>query len=293
VTDSTVLRLDGGLSTALEANGHSIGGSLWTGELLLSNPDAVTDAHRQFVEAGADIIITGSYQLSFEGGRLAGWTDDETERALRNSTTAARLAADEGTLVAASIGPYGAFLNDGSEFRGGYGVTDSVLRDFHDRRLDVLLSTQPDLFAIETMPDIGEVRVILDLLNSKDADIPFWVSFTVSAPSLVSGGGTFADACALVAEYPAAIAVGINCSPLTVVTPSLESLESELPFVVHPNAGQQWDSGSMSWTGEPVFATAGHIDHWVALGARIVGGCCGYGPAVYDRNERDGGTGEH
>jgi homocysteine S-methyltransferase len=293
MTDTRVFALDGGLSTALEAQGLVIDGALWTGELLLTNPEAVTSAHRSFVDAGADIIITGSYQVSFEGGRLVGWTDDDTERALRNSTTAARLAADEGTLVAASIGPYGAFLNDGSEFRGNYGVADSVLRDFHDRRLDVLLATQPDLFAVETMPDLGEVRVILDLLKSKDAEIPFWVSFTVSAPSRVSGGGTFADACALVAEYPAAIAVGINCSPLKVITPSLESVDAELPFVVYPNAGQRWDPGSMSWTGESEFLTVGHVDHWVALGARIVGGCCGYGPAVYDMNKAEGAASEH
>ena len=196
MTADEFLVLDGGLSTALEANGHSVGGSLWTGELLLSNPDAVTEAHRQFIDAGSDIIITGSYQLSFEGGRRAGWTDDETERALRNSTTAARLATDEGTLVAASIGPYGAFLNDGSEFRGNYGVPDSALREFHDRRLDVLLATEPDLLALETMPDVNEVRVIIDLIGSKGSPVPFWVSYTVATPGQVSGGGAFADACA-------------------------------------------------------------------------------------------------
>ena len=273
-----MLVLDGGLSTALEANGHSVSGSLWTGELLLSNPDAVTEAHRQFVDAGADIIITGSYQLSFEGGRRAGWTDDDTERALRNSTTAARLAADEGTLVAASVGPYGAFLNDGSEFRGNYGVSDSVVREFHDRRLDVLLATEPDLLALETMPDLDEVRVILELMDSKDTTIPLWVSFTIATPGQISGGGTFAEACVLVSEHPDSIAVGINCSPIDIVTPTLESVAVDLPFVMYPNAGQKWDSDSMSWSGEPVFLTSEHVAEWVALGARIVGGCCGYGP---------------
>lgn len=280
MTADEVLVLDGGLSTALEANGHSVGESLWTGELLLSNPDAVTEAHRQFVDAGADIIITGSYQLSFEGGRRAGWTDDDTERALRNSTTAARLAADEGTLVAASVGPYGAFLNDGSEFRGNYGVSDSVVREFHDRRLDVLLATDPDLLALETMPDLDEVRVILELMDSKDTTIPLWVSFTIGTPGQISGGGTFAEACALVSEYPDSIAVGINCSPIGVVTPTLESVAVDLPFVVYPNAGQNWDSDSMSWAGEPVLLTSEHVAEWVALGARIVGGCCGHGPSA-------------
>jgi homocysteine S-methyltransferase len=285
MTDLHVFALDGGLSTALEAQGLSVDGAMWTGELLLSNPDAVTAAHRSFVDAGADIIITGSYQLSFEGGRRAGWTDDEVEQALRNSTTAARLAANEDTLVAASIGPFGAHLNDGSEFRGNYGVTDSVIRDFHDRRLDILLDSAPDLLALETMPDVAEVRVLLELIESKGADIPFWVSFTVTEPGAVSGGGTFAEACELVEDYGNAMAVGINCSPLSVITPTLSGVDTDLPFVVYPNAGQKWDPGLMAWSGDPEFATAAHIDEWVNLGARIVGGCCGYGPHSLKPNQ--------
>ncbi len=279
MTEPQVLVLDGGLSTALEAHGLTIDGAMWTGELLLTNPDAVTAAHRSFVDAGADIIITGSYQLSFEGGQRAGWSDHDVERALRNSTTAARLAANDDTLVAASIGPFGAHLNDGSEFRGNYGVSDKAIREYHDRRLDVLLETEPDLFALETMPDLAEVRILLDLINSKSTDMPFWVSFTVTEPGAISGGGTFAEACVLVENYANAMAVGINCSPLSVVTPTLSGVETDLPFVVYPNAGQTWDSASMTWAGEPEFATAASIDEWAGLGARIVGGCCGYGPS--------------
>ena len=271
--------LDGGLSTALEAQGLTIDGPMWTGELLLSNPDSVTTAHRSFVDSGADIIITGSYQLSFEGGRRTGWADDDVERALRNSTTAARLAANDDTLVVASIGHFGAHLNDGSEFRGNYGVTDRVIREYHNRRLELLLETEPDLLALETMPDLTAVRIVLDLIESKSSDMPYWVSFTVSESGAISGGGTFAEACALVENYANAMAVGINCSPLAVITPTLSGVETDLPFIVYPNAGQTWDSDAMAWVGEPKFATQLHIDEWVRLGARIVGGCCGYGPA--------------
>ncbi len=279
MTEPQVLVLDGGLSTALETQGLTIDGAMWTGELLLTNPDAVTAAHRSFVDAGADIIITGSYQLSFEGGQRAGWSDHDVERALRNSTTAARLAANDDTLVAASIGPFGAHLNDGSEFRGNYGVSDNAIREYHDRRLDVLLDTEPDLLALETMPDLNEARILLELIESKSADMPFWVSFTVTEPGAISGGGTFAEACSLVENYANAIAVGINCSPLSVITSTLSDVDTDLPFVVYPNAGQQWDSASMTWAGEPEFATAAYIEEWVNLGARIVGGCCGYGPS--------------
>jgi len=283
VTSPRVLALDGGLSTALEARGLAIDGSMWTGELLVTNPAAVTAAHRSFVDAGADIIITGSYQLSFEGGRRAGWTDDDVERALRNSTTAARLAANDDTLVAASIGPFGAHLNDGSEFRGNYGVTDSVIRDYHDRRLELLLETEPDLLALETMPDLDEVRILLELIESKSVDMTFWVSFTVSQPGTISGGGTFAEACALVENTANAMAVGVNCSPLAVITPTLSGVDTDLPFIVYPNAGQTWDAASMSWAGTQEFATHANIEEWVSAGARIIGGCCGYGPVDIGR----------
>jgi homocysteine S-methyltransferase len=277
VSDERVLVLDGGLSTALEESGFDVSGPMWTGELLLSNPDAITAAHRSFVDAGADILITGSYQISFEGGRSVGWSDEDVERALRNSTAAARLAANEDTIVAASVGPYGAHLNDGSEFRGHYNAGARAIRDFHDRRLDIVLDTEPDMLAIETMPDLDEVRMIMELVESKKPEIDFWVSFTVREAGQLSGGATFAEACAVVERHSSAIAIGINCSPLSVITPTLTSVETDLPFVVYPNAGQSWDSESMSWAGKPEFATHVNSEEWVSAGARIIGGCCGYG----------------
>ncbi|MFM6968088.1 MAG: homocysteine S-methyltransferase [Microbacteriaceae bacterium] len=278
MTDSdTVLVIDGGLSTALEDRGHRVTGALWTGELLLSNPEALVDAHRDFVDAGADVIITGSYQLSFDGGRAVGWSDDETERALINSTTAARLAADEGTLVAASVGPYGAFLADGSEFRGGYGVPASTLRDFHARRLDVLLTTEPDLLAIETQPEIDEIRVILELVRERDVDIPFWVTCTVTTPGQISGGASWDEVVSLVAGVDSAIGVGINCSHVDVLTDTLTSATSPIPYVVYPNHGMEWDATTDSWIGTAHTISDRHLDEWKDAGARLIGGCCGFG----------------
>lgn len=278
-TDDHVLLLDGGLSTALENRGHLVGGVLWTGELLLSDPDAVVQAHRDFVDAGADVLITGSYQLSFDGGRRAGWDDDDTVTALKNSTTAARMAATEGTLVAACVGPYGASLADGSEFRGGYGVTDAVLRDFHARRLDVLLETEPDLLAIETQPELQEIDVILRLLAERDPEMPFWVSSTVSEAGRIAGGAPWADVVARVAEAESALAVGINCSSVEFISETLRSADSPIPYVVYPNHGRDWDAATDSWVGDGHNITDEHLADWIDSGARLIGGCCGFGAA--------------
>jgi len=276
-TENPVLLLDGGLSTALEARGHAVGGILWTGELLMSDPDAVVQAHRDFVEAGADVLITGSYQLSFDGCRRAGWDDEDTTRALHNSTTAARMAADEGTLVAASIGPYGASLSDGSEFRGGYGVSRSTLLDFHARRLDVLLETEPDLLAIETQPELDEIDVVLTLVSERAPDMPLWVSCTVSEPGRIAGGAAWSEVVARVAKVESALAVGINCSPVDVILPTLQSIDSPVPYVVYPNHGKQWDAATNSWHGNENALTVEHVSGWISAGAALLGGCCGFG----------------
>ena len=276
-TENPVLLLDGGLSTALEAHGHAVGGPLWTGKLLLSDPDALVQAHRDFVDAGADIIITGSYQLSFDGGSRAGWSDDDVVTALRNSTIAARMAANEGTLVAASVGPYGAALSDGSEFRGGYRVSTTTLRDFHARRLDVLLETEPDLLAIETQPELEEIDVVLSLVSERASDLPLWVSCTVVESGRIAGGAAWSEVVARVAEVESALAVGINCSAVDVILPTLESIDSPVPYVVYPNHGKHGDAAADSWHGNGYALTEEHISGWISTGAALLGGCCGFG----------------
>lgn len=278
-----ILKVDGGLSTALGARGHELNTALWTGELLRSNPEAVEQAHRDFVEAGADILITGAYQLSFEGCAARGWTESETLDALRASTVAARLAAAEGTLVAASVGPYGASLADGSEYRGNYGVPDLVIRKFHARRLEALIDTEPDLLAIETIPDTAEATIILDILTELGAGIPFWLSYSCTDGLQTCAGQPFAEASALVAAHPDAIAVGINCTRPELITELLQSAQCDIPFVVYPNTGQDWDPVTKSWSNEATIAGPALIAEWVDAGAVMIGGCCGYAPEHIDR----------
>lgn len=273
-----ILTIDGGLSTALNARGHDLNTALWTGELLRTNPEAIEQAHRDFVDAGADVLITGSYQLSFSGCAALGWTDSETFDALRASTIAARLAAAEGTLVAASIGPYGASLADGSEYRGNYGVSTAQLRQFHAERLAALIDTAPDLLAIETIPDTVEAAVILELLTELDAGIPFWLSYSCTDGNVTCAGQPFAEAAALVASHPDAIAVGANCTRPELITGLLQSADVDIPFVVYPNTGQDWDPTTKSWSNEATVAGPALIAEWVEAGAAMIGGCCGYTP---------------
>ena len=203
-----MFKLDGGLSTALENNGNKLTTSLWTGELIRTDPAQITKAHLDFIHAGAQIIITSSYQLSYSGCGARGWSEDETNQALIASTALAKKAVTESgkdVKVAASVGPYGASLADGSEYKGNYGVSKQELKDFHARRLEVLISTSPDYLALETMPDTFEVEVLLELLS--DCLIPFWVSYSCKEGNRTNAGQSFQSAVDLAQS---AMAVGIN-----------------------------------------------------------------------------------
>ena len=273
-----IIKLDGGLSTALENNGNKLTTSLWTGELIRSNPAQITRAHLDFINAGAQIIITSSYQLSYPGCKDRGWSEVDTDQALIASTQLAKDAitqSGKSVKVAASVGPYGASLADGSEYKGNYGVSKSALKDFHARRLEILISTSPDYLALETMPDTFEVELLLELLT--DCPIPFWLSYSCKEGNQTNAGQSFQSAVDLAGD---AMAVGINCTKPELITELLRSAKSGKPFIVYPNSGRVWDAKNKVWTGS---AAAGFsnklVNEWIDAGAEIIGGCCGIGAA--------------
>jgi homocysteine S-methyltransferase len=273
--------LDGGLSTALERLGNNLNTSLWSGELLRTAPDQIEAAHKAYVDAGAQVIITSSYQISMDGCALRGWTESDVRDALLLSTELAR-SASSGTrvLVAASVGPYGASLADGSEYRGNYGKSMEYLKDFHRMRLQVLIESNPDLLAIETIPELTEAQAILELLEEQDVKIPFWMTFSCKDELHISSGEKFADAVNLVSGKIGAIGVGINCTAPELVTPLLTSAKSRIPYVVYPNSGRKWNAEIKEWEGGPSSGFSEmQIFEWKERGAKLIGGCCSIGPA--------------
>ena len=273
-----MIKLDGGLSTALEDNGNKLTTSLWTGELIRTNPAQITKAHLDFINAGAQIIITSSYQLSYTGCGARGWSEDETNQALIASTLLAKNAVIESSKsvkLAASVGPYGASLADGSEYKGNYGVSKQVLTNFHAKRLEILISTSPDYLALETMPDTFEVEVLLNLLT--DCPIPFWISYSCKEGNQTNAGQSFQSAVDLAQS---AMAVGINCTKPELIGDLLRSAKSNKPYVVYPNSGRVWDAKNKVWTGSAAVGFSNNlIRQWVEAGAEIIGGCCGIGAA--------------
>ena len=271
-----VTLLDGGFSTALEELGNTLNTTLWSGELLKSHPDQVRAAHQLFVDAGAQVLISSSYQITYPGCIAQGWTKEEVDTAIIASTQLARFP---GVKVAASVGPYGAYLADGSEYRGNYGLSKEELKDFHRDRLRALIATQPDLLAVETIPELTEALAIIELIDEINPAMPFWVSFSCKSESELSSGEMFADAVALVNSAKSAVAVGINCTKPSFIEPLLKSAKSVIPYVVYPNSGREWDPIEKKWL-EPVASSfdTSDIQTWKSLGAKLIGGCCGVSP---------------
>jgi len=276
--------LDGGLATELEKHGADLDDELWSARMLIDSPELVRQVHADFLRAGADIIATATYQASFAGFERAGYGREKAERLMRLSVDLAVLARDSfwsnkanrqrriRPLVAASVGPYGATLHDGSEYHGNYGLSRQELVDFHRPRMAVLADTDADLFAFETIPSRLEAEALMEVL----AEFPerhAWLSFSCKDGAQVSHGEAFADCAALADASDQVVAVGINCTSPAYIEALLGALPRlKTPVVVYPNSGETWSAAGNAWTGPACDAFP--VTAWYDLGARLIGGCC-------------------
>ena len=311
--DQGFVVLDGGLATALEARGHALDARLWSARLLIDAPDAVRAVHRDYLEAGADCITTASYQASLAGFRSIGLSDAEFDDLLRRSVQLAIEARDafwsreevrrgrREPIVAASVGPYGAYLADGSEYDGRYGIGPEELYAFHRRRFEVLASTEADVVACETIPSGAEADVLLAILDEVP-DTWAWFSFSCRDGRHLNDGTPFADAVRACSAHSRVAAVGVNCTAPDFIQELLEvgGGASDLPMIAYPNSGETYDARTKSWSGPGVAGDwIDGVDEWIRAGADVVGGCCRVGPdairelrtrVAHRRARTEGGT---
>ncbi|MBJ6640962.1 homocysteine S-methyltransferase [Streptomyces sp. DHE7-1] len=276
--------LDGGMSNQLEASGYDLSDELWSARLLADRPEAITDAHLAYFDAGASVAITASYQASFEGFGRRGIGRARAARLLALSVELAREAARRARAagavrplwVAASAGPYGAMLADGSEYRGRYGLSAGELERFHRPRLEILAAAAPDALALETVPDADEGAALVRAVRG--LGVPAWLSYTVEG-GRTRAGQSLEEAFAHAAEADEIIAVGVNCCAPEDVPYAIgvAARVTGKPVVVYPNSGEAWDPRARVWTGRSRFG-AGHAVEWRDAGARLIGGCCRVGP---------------
>ncbi|MFL6287364.1 MAG: homocysteine S-methyltransferase [Actinomycetes bacterium] len=276
--------LDGGLSTTLELLGHDISGDLWSARLLQDDPEAIVQAHEAFFAAGADVATTATYQATFDGFARHGIDRATTADLMRRSVTLARRAADatdRPTWVAASAGPYGAMLADGSEYTGRYGLTAQELRAFHRPRIETLASAGADVIAFETIPCAVEVEAIVAEIDG--SGLQAWLSVSIDGTT-TRAGEPLSDVFAMTQGLDELIAVGVNCSAPSDATAAVQTAaRSGHAVVIYPNSGEGWDAAARQWVAaaDAEADTAEHwpVERWVSDGARLVGGCCRINPS--------------
>ena len=282
------LVIDGALATELERRGYDLKDELWSAKILLEQPEAIKQLHHDYFKSGADCAITASYQATIQGFVRRGLNEKEALDLIQKSVRLAIAARDEfwadetnrvgraKPFIAASVGPYGAFLADGSEYRGNYGLTENELMDFHRPRMRALIEAGADILACETIPCLVEAQALAKLLR-EFPDVTAWFSFTARDERHISEGQVFADCVKPLNDHPQIAAIGINCTSPRYVPSLIRQAKKATgkPVLVYPNSGEMYDATKNDWDGQPVYESFGEqAKEWYRAGARLIGGCC-------------------
>lgn len=291
--NQSIAIVDGALATELERRGCDLNDPLWSAKVLMEQPEIIRQVHLDYFNAGADFAITASYQATVEGYARRGLGKDQALGLMQKSVYLAKSARDEfwsnennrqnraRPLIAASVGPYGAFLADGSEYQGGYKLTESELTEFHRPRVEALIASEADLLACETIPCLIEAQVLVKLL-AEFPNTSAWFCFSAKDNEHICNGEKISDCATWLDQFPQVAAIGINCtSPLFIPSLIREIKRSaNKPIIVYPNSGEVYDAKTNTWHGETSCDAFGlQSKEWHKNGARIIGGCCRTTPA--------------
>jgi homocysteine S-methyltransferase len=283
--------LDGGMATELERKGFNLAGPLWSAQVLESSPEAIAAVHREYLEAGADCLLTASYQVSTEGFQEIGFAPHDAAKAAANALGASVALAEKvrneyqagsprPIWIAASLGPFGAMLHNGAEYHGNYDCSFEDLVGFHSRRIAVLARTNADFLAFESIPSLEEAKAILAALQPYP-DLGAYLSFTCRDGMHVSHGESLRACAELLDAQPQVIGIGVNCTAPELIGSLIGELAkvTSKPIIVYPNSGEQWDALHRCWQGDGQLQAFGALaGRWRSAGAQWIGGCCRTGP---------------
>jgi homocysteine S-methyltransferase len=287
--------LDGGLATQLEARGQDLSDALWSARLLMDDPDMIRKVHADYLWAGADCIITASYQATIPGFESRGVSEEQARSLI---DLAVELAVEERDrywshlpeeergerlrpLVAASVGPYAAYKADGSEYTGDYDLDEDSLLSFHRQRWDLLAASPADILACETIPVFNEARALARLLQ-ESADRYAWFSFTCRDGERVVDGTPLYECASYLSQFERVAAIGVNCTAPHYIPSLIQEVRraTNKAIIVYPNSGELYDVAHHLWRGESVPAEFGTFSReWRKIGAAAIGGCCRTTPA--------------
>lgn len=286
------LVLDGAMATELEKRGVNTDSQLWSAAALINHPQAVKDVHRSYFEAGADVAITNTYQANLDSFQQIGFTPRQASKMVTNAvklaqevrtefysnlSTQERQKRAKYPLIAGSVGPFGAYLADGSEYTGDYDLSEGEYLEFHEPRMRLLDAAGIDLFAFETQPNFEEAKTIANLLETKFANRTGWLSFSIKDAKHLCDGTPLEEAVAYFNDYPQITAIGVNCTRMENIEEAVKTIRSvtEKPIVVYPNNGDIYNPETKKWKPDPSSQSFSDLaPKWLNAGATIIGGCC-------------------
>ena len=274
--------LDGGLSFPLEEKKILMNTNLWTAELLISNPELIREVHINYIDSGAQIITTSSYQASFKSLKKRGYTEIQSKNIILKSVEILeeiKKNYDNKIIIAASIGPYGSYLADGSEYVGNYNISKEYFFNFYKKKIDLLDSSNVDVLAFETIPSYKEAKVIANIL--KGTKKKSWISFSCKNEKEISDGTKLEKCCEYLNNHSKIFGVGVNCTSPKYISKLISILKRKLKnkkIIIYPNSGEIYDGKNKNWIGNNNRTFESYIDEWLNLGVDILGGCCRVGP---------------
>lgn len=289
LAENGYLIIDGAMGTELEVRGCKLNDKLWSAKVLVENPELIYQVHLDYLHAGADLLITSSYQASVPGYARGGIDRQQALALIAKSVELAKQARTDyqqeikhlkPILVAGSVGPYATYLADGSEYRGDYQVQHEEILQFHRPRVTALIDAGIDILCFETLPVYSEIKSILMLLTEYPT-MTAYMSFSLRDENHLCDGTPLSVVVELMNAKPQIVAIGVNCIALDKVGAALMTLKrlTDKPLLVYPNSGEQYDPITKTWiTRSDKQTLVDHIDEWLALGAKLIGGCCRTGP---------------
>lgn len=290
--DVKIMIADGAMATELESMGCDLNDELWSAKILAEQPELIKKVHLSYFEAGADCGMSASYQATIEGFVKRGYSQSEAEELIKRAVTLLvdareewwkEKGEDEGRvypIAAAAVGPYGAYLADGSEYRGGYLIGKEELKKFHKKRMELLWEAGADIFAIETIPSLEEAITLAELTEEMGAEC--WISFSCKNGTDISEGTKIEECAKALEKFGCVKAIGINCTAPHFVESLIKQAKkgSRKPVIVYPNSGEEYDAVTKTWHGAKDGKTYGMwAQEWLKAGAEIIGGCCRTTPA--------------
>ncbi|WP_349667613.1 homocysteine S-methyltransferase [Lacrimispora sp.] len=285
--EKDLIILDGAMATELEKKGLDLNDELWSAKVLESQPQAISEVHYDYFKNGADAGTSASYQASIAGFLKKGYSEREAKDFIARSMellleTRSRWWEEEGRstgrclpLAVGSIGPYGAYLADGSEYTGNYQVSEDELEAFHKDRMVILKEAGAELFALETFPCLYEAVVCARVMEQLKAD--YYISFSFKNSNQINGGDTIESCVKALGGLKHLKAIGVNCTQPHLVTDIIKTYKSHtnLPIVAYPNSGESYDACCKTWHGVKEPGLYGQwAARWYEAGAGLIGGCC-------------------